>query len=145
MTPKELVNTAMVLGVPDRVPLMCQFSIGHMLLQLDVSPVEFWFDPDVYWRGLSELRDIYDFDGILISLHGHDPDWRYNTASIKQSDEGELINWKNGDATLCPRNDLPLYYFKNEIKRPNPADLITHSFPGLLDYIPVSQDIYFNI
>lgn len=38
MTPKERVKAAMDLQSPDKTPLMCQFSFGHMLLQLDVSP-----------------------------------------------------------------------------------------------------------
>ncbi len=55
---------------PDRLPLMCQLSIGHMILQLDVSPVDFWNDVEVFADGLVKLREIYGFDGILVSLHG---------------------------------------------------------------------------
>jgi hypothetical protein len=74
-TPRERVKAAMDLRTPDRVPLMCQLSIGHMLLQLGVSPVEFWHDVEVFADGLVKLREIYDFDGILVSLQGRDSYW----------------------------------------------------------------------
>ena len=76
MTPKERVKIAMDLGVPDRIPLMCQLSVGHMLQQIEVSSLDFWFDKEVFSAGLIKLRQIYDFDGILVSLHGHDPNWK---------------------------------------------------------------------
>jgi len=74
MTPKERIKAAMNLKTPDKTPLMCQFSVGHMLMQLDVEPHKFWFDKNLYADGLIKLREIYDFDGILISLHGHNPE-----------------------------------------------------------------------
>jgi len=42
MTPKERLALAMELTVPDRVPVMCQMSIGHMLIRTGHSPSEFW-------------------------------------------------------------------------------------------------------
>ena len=55
MTGKERIATAMDLGVPDRVPFMCQCSIGHLLLQLGISPVEFWNDVYVFSDGLIRI------------------------------------------------------------------------------------------
>ena len=51
-TPRERVKAAMNLQHPDRVPLMCQFSIGSMMNQLKPNPVEFWYDKNVFADGL---------------------------------------------------------------------------------------------
>ncbi len=75
MISRERVRLAMAGMVPDRVPVMCQMSIGHMLLQTGVSPSVFWNSGREFARGLAALRGAYAFDGILVSLHGHDPDW----------------------------------------------------------------------
>jgi hypothetical protein len=145
MTPKERVNAAMNLMQVDKIPLMCQLSIGHMLMQLKISPVEFWFDPITFADGLIKLREIYDFDGILISLHGHDPDWRENIDRICSTEEYEIVMWKNEDKTFCPYNDLP-YYELNEQKKDNDlTNLSSDDLPTELEYIPVSQNLHFKI
>ncbi len=41
LTSKERVGYAMNMHKPDRIPLMCQFSIGSMMHQLQPNPVEF--------------------------------------------------------------------------------------------------------
>ncbi|HEX7574634.1 MAG TPA: uroporphyrinogen decarboxylase family protein [Bacteroidota bacterium] len=132
MTSRERMAAAMGGGTPDRVPVMCQFSVGHMLTQLGVSPAEFWNDPAVYVDGLFRMREIYEFDGILVSLHGHDPDWRSAEASRLDSPEGEVILWKDGSSTEYPVNDLPRH-------RPG---IGVHAPP---EYIPVSQGLRFRI
>jgi hypothetical protein len=126
------MSAAMGAGTPDRVPVMCQFSVGHMLLQLGVSPAEFWNDPAVYVDGLFRMREIYDFDGILVSLHGHDPDWRSQAASRLNSPEGEVIRWRDGSSTVYPADDLPRHLPGAGVHAP-PA------------YIPVSQGLRFPI
>lgn len=135
----------MNLGKPDRVPLMCQFSIGHMLMQLDVSPAEFWFDADVYANGLLELRDIYDFDGILVSLAGHDPRWKDHVLKIEPYADGEKVEWVNGDVTFCLRNDLPQHKKREQPKLSELAEITEKDLPQTLDYIPVSQNLHFHI
>ena len=71
LTSRERVRAAMNLEHPDRVPLMCQFSIGSMMTQLKPSPAEFWYDKNVFADGLITLCETFRFDGILVSLHGH--------------------------------------------------------------------------
>jgi hypothetical protein len=132
VTSRERISVAMARGTPDRVPVMCQFSIGHMLLQLGVSPADFWHDPSVYVDGLFRMREIYDFDGILVSLHGHDPLWRSAIVSRSASAGGEEIRWSDGSSTLFPANDLPRH-------RPGAG-----AHPGP-EYIPVSQGLRFRI
>ncbi len=132
MTSRERMAAAMGLGTPDRVPVMCQCSIGHMLTQLDVSPAEFWNDPSVYVDGLFRMREIYDFDGILVSLHGHDPGWRSAVASRVDSPEGEVITWTDGSSTEFPPDDLPRH--RGGIGGQTPPE-----------YIPVSQGLRFSV
>ena len=145
MTPKERVTAAMNLQPVDKVPLMCQMSIGHMLLQLDVSPVEFWFDKNVFAESLIKLREIYDFDGILVSLHGHDPDWKENVVKIDKTDEHEIAYLKNGDKIFLPYNDLPRYEFANPPALPDIITFTENDLPQGLNYFPVSQDLPFYI
>lgn len=146
MISRELVQAAMELERPERVPVMCQLSIGHMLLQLDVSPVEFWFDVDIYVRGLIELCEVYDFDGILVSLHGHDPGWRDGVREIEQlEDGGERVHWSNGDATLFPPDELPLHQPLGAFEPPPIEELDPDSVPSTISHIPVTQGLHFSI
>ncbi|MDP2887206.1 MAG: uroporphyrinogen decarboxylase family protein [Ignavibacteria bacterium] len=143
-TPRQRVRVAMDLGIPDRVPLMCQFSIGHMLLQLNASPAEFWHDGDVFADGLIRLREIYDFDGILVSLHGHDPGWTTGIQSRRKLPDGEEIVWKDGRRVLYLFYDLP-QPMSEEKQGFSLAELSIDSLPAILDYIPVSQGLKFKI
>jgi hypothetical protein len=145
MTPRERINAAMNLMPVDKIPLMCQLSIGHMLMQLKTSPVEFWFDPFTFANGLIKLREMYDFDGILISLHGHDPNWRDNIDRIYSTEEYEIAEWKNGDKTFCPYNDLPYFEFNKQKEEIDFTQLTKDDLPKELNYIPVSQNLHFHI
>lgn len=145
MTPKERIKAAMDLKPVDKTPLMCQMSIGHMILQLEVSPAEFWFDKDVYVNGLMILREQYDFDGILISLYGHDPAWREKVKGIEKTDLNEIVQFENGDKVILPLNDLPYYKFANAPELPQLAEITEEDLPNKLNYFPVSQDLPFHI
>lgn len=135
----------MSLGMPDRVPVMCQLSIGHMLLNLPVSPAEFWYDARVFAGGLCELRTRYGFDGVLVSLHGHSPEWRSGVREIMTTDEGEVVHWKDGRQTLHPRNELPRV-LRPEPDRPPPLETLRkEELPPRVPYIPVSQGLRFSI
>jgi len=144
MTPRERIKKAMDLGMPDRVPVMCQLSIGHMLLQLGVSPVEFWHDGVVFADGLIRLREIYDFDGILVSLHGPNPDWRRTIRNREKTADGEIVTLDGGQRMIYPTNDLP----RPESFSAAHVDLATlqdADLPAVLDYIPVSQGLRFSV
>lgn len=145
MTPKERMAKAMSLEKPDRVPLMCQMSIGHMLLQTGFRPLEVWFSEEVFAEALLNLREIYQFDGILISLHGHSSRWMQKILKIEKEKNQEVITWKNGDRTVFPPDDLPRYYPANI----EPSLLIKNvdpdTIPESVDFIPVSQGLHFSI
>ncbi|MEW6510145.1 MAG: uroporphyrinogen decarboxylase family protein [Bacteroidota bacterium] len=127
----------------DRVPVMCQLSIGHMLLQLGVSPAEFWCDPQVYVDGLFSIRETYDFDGILVSLHGHNPEWRKNIAGRQTRNAGEEILWVDGSRTLFPPDDLPIHTPSPNGGETDDPSLWEATVP--IHYIPVSQGLRFDV
>lgn len=145
MNPKDRMKKAMDLEVPDRVPVMCQMSIGHMLLQLGVSPSEFWLSGELFAEGLLKLREIYDFDGILISLHGHSPSWKSKVSKIKAEENEEVVFWKNGDKTVFTYDDLPKHYPHKTISLPSISEFDVESLPEEIDFIPVSQGLEFCI
>ncbi len=143
-TPRVRMCEAMNLGTPARVPLMCQLSIGHMLRQLDVSPLEFWHDADLFAEGLCRLRELYHFDGVLVSLHGHDPDWRSGIRSRKETPSGEEVTWEDGTILRYLRDDLP----QPVLDGPAPdlsAAAALDLLPPTLTFIPVSQGLKFHI
>jgi MtaA/CmuA family methyltransferase len=92
------------------------------------------------------MREMYGFDGILISLHGHDQDWTQNVREIKVQDNGEMIYWKNGERTLCLYNDLPQHFPLLEKKKRDISEIKLDGISDKIDFIPVSQglDFYLN-
>jgi len=145
VTSKERMAAAMAGETPDRVPVMCQMSIGHMLLQTGAPPSRFWHSAGDFVAGLVALRSLYRFDGILVSLHGHDPDWERRVASIGRGRDGELVRWKNGDETWFPADDLPVSRPAAAPARPEFGRFDPASLPPRPQYIPVSQGLRFAL
>ncbi|MFQ6037905.1 MAG: uroporphyrinogen decarboxylase family protein [Candidatus Aminicenantales bacterium] len=145
MEPKERMDVAMSLGTPDRVPVMCQMSIGHMLLQTGLPPEEFWFSAEVFAEGLCRLRKTYGFDGILVSLYGHSRDTMKHAASLTRKDSDVVILWKNGDKTVFPPDDLPRHYPREKKPLPLVSEFDPDRIPEDLRIIPVSQGLEFRI
>ena len=130
---------------PDRVPVMCQMSIGHMLLQTGFSPVEFWLSEECFAEGLLRLRKEYDFDGILISLHGHSPDWEKDIVRIDHQETRDVVVWRDGRRTIFPFDDLPQPDFLAMAPPPSISEFDPKDVPDRLDFIPVSQGLEFAI
>jgi hypothetical protein len=145
MTPKGRMSSAMSLGRPDTVPVMCQLSIGHMLLQTGLPTAAFWNTAEVFAEGLLALRRLYGFDGILVSLHGHDPAWEKRIIRLEKGASEEVVYWQNGDRTVFPPDDLPLHF--PAVERPAPffSDLDPGAIPEEVDSIPVSLGLDFPI
>jgi uroporphyrinogen-III decarboxylase len=111
MTSKQRIAAAMQHRPVDRVPVMCQLSIGHYLLNTDVAPVELWFTSEGFARALVLLQRRYRFDGILINLLGTDPDWKRFVSRIETSPDGsQRVFFKNGDWAWCPADDNVQYF-----------------------------------
>lgn len=110
MKSKERIQTAMNLGTPDRVPVMCQISTGHYFIYSGVSPVNLWFTSEGFAEALVRLQRKYNFDGILINLPGRDPDCKKQIVNIEKKNAEFVIKWRNGCYTVVPINDNPHYY-----------------------------------
>jgi len=103
----------MTLSVPDRVPVMCQLSIGHYFLHSDVDPMDIWFTSEGFAEALVILQKKYDFDGILINLPGRNPDSESFIKNVEDNQNQKIIYWKNGGSTVFPHDDLPYYRHPN--------------------------------
>lgn len=145
MTSKQRLAAAMSGGLPDRVPVMCQMSIGHMLLQTGLPPLRFWHEAGDFVDGLLALRALYRFDGVLVSLHGHAPDWEAGVAAVSRGPEGERVRWKDGGETLFPPDDLPVVRPSSPPVRPAFERFDPASLPPRIAYIPVSQGLRFRL
>lgn len=145
MTPKDRMAAAMSKSVPDRVPVMCQMSIGHMLLQTGASPSQFWHESGVFADGLLKMRSLYGFDGVLVSLHGHGPGWESRIAGLERGTDGERVRWTNGDLTFFPFDDLPVFHPAKPPVRPEFERFDPESLPPEITYIPVSQGLRFGL
>ncbi|KAF0237250.1 MAG: Uroporphyrinogen decarboxylase [Prolixibacteraceae bacterium] len=146
MTSKERINAAMNLQHPDRVPLMCQFSIGSMMIQLKPNPVDFWYDKNIFAEGLITLCEKFKFDGILVSLHGHSDKWGKDLLSTECIGEGEYMLTYPDRTEVHSWTDLPLVKFNEMKTMPSIEDIdIEKDIPSVINYIPVSHNLYFDI
>lgn len=110
MTSRERMAAAMARREPDRVPVMCQLSLGHYFLQTDLDPVEVWHDTAAFGSALLELRRRYAFDGILVNLPGRDPEWRSYVRRVEAVGRDRHVVWRNGLVTVVPPDDNPHVY-----------------------------------
>ena len=93
--------------LPDRVPVMCQLSLGHYFLHAGGGAVEIWHDTAAFGDALLALRSRYGFDGILVNLPGRDPAWRDHLTAVEQQGPDTVIRWANGAVTTAPPDDNP--------------------------------------
>ncbi len=145
-TSRQRVKAAMNLQHPDRVPLMCQFSIGSMMTQLKPNPVEFWYDKNTFADGLISLCKTFRFDGILVSLHGHSDKWKKDLLKYECVDEGNFKLTYPDRTEVHSWTDLPLVAYSQPKTIPAIEDIdIEKDIPSAISYIPVSQNLYFDL
>lgn len=110
MNGKERIEAVMRGVLPDRVPVMCQLSLGHVIKNSGVSPSDFYIDyNNVCVDTNISLAAEYGFDGFIMEKPGVDPKYlRSRVDHIADKSDGQLITWKNGDKTFCPLNDYPI-------------------------------------
>lgn len=99
----------MSMGTPQRVPTMCQLAIGHTLLQTGIHPVDYFLSNEAYAEGLLHMRELYDFDGILIHKPGREPDFGGLIDRIDREADEPTIYLKDGRRIECMRDDDPYY------------------------------------
>ena len=107
MNSKERVARTMRHEEPDRVPVMCQLSLGHYFLQCSVPCIDIWHSTEGFGEALIQLQRRYCFDGILINLPGRDPGWRSCIRRIEDRGGERIIHWNNSWTTACPPDDNP--------------------------------------
>ncbi len=105
LTPRQRMDIAMRNGTPDRVPGMCQLSLGHYLLNTGIPPARLWHCTESFVEALLMLRERYRFDGILVNLPGHPENWQEEIGKIEEKPDAEIVYWKDCSYTLCPRDD----------------------------------------
>jgi hypothetical protein len=116
----------------DRVPVMCQLALGHYFLNMRHrwKPHDIWFTSEAFADSLVTLCRRYRFDGILVNIPGRDPDWTEEVDSIEETQEGEVITWKDGLHTVVPWDDNP--YFAKE-------DFALAPYPDFIEFNPVTD------
>lgn len=109
LTPRERVLAAMRREDPGEIPTFCQLAVGHTLLNTDVDPVAYNFTNEGYARGLLQIREKYDFDGILLHKPGRDASVLERT-TVKPSADGPVLHFADGGRLLCTANDDPKFW-----------------------------------
>ncbi len=124
MTGKQRLHAAMRHEHVDRVPVMCQLSIGHYLLNTDVKPAELWYTSEGFARALTTLARRYGFDGVLLNLSGRDPNWMQYVARIETAaDGGQTVFFTNGEQARCPADDNVQHIHAPGYRRPTVAEI----------------------
>ena len=113
MTGKERIARTMRHQSPDRVPVMCQFSMGHINLNGGYKPHEIWYETEAFADAIVKLTRRYAFDGIMVPIAGRPANYLDNVLSIREEKDGEWLTWRNGDRTFMPWDDMPHHYPKD--------------------------------
>ncbi|MEI6876202.1 MAG: uroporphyrinogen decarboxylase family protein, partial [Spirochaetota bacterium] len=106
----------MALEEPDRVPVFCQLSLGHYMLNAGREPYRVWFSPEDFAASLGDLARRYDFDGVLVNLPGRPPGWEGLIASMERLPGARRIDWQGGGSSLCP--DADNVHYQGGARRP---------------------------
>lgn len=120
---KELMKEAMSMGRPDRVPVMCQLAIGHTILKSGVHPIDYFLSNETYAEGLLAMRQLYNFDGVLMHKPGRDTSFTEIATSIDRDMDTPTIFLNDGSRIECMRDDDPYYRFSDDFKRPEVKDI----------------------
>ncbi len=131
---------AMRKGIPDRVPAMCQLSLGHYFLRSGLRPVDVWFTSAGFAEALIRLRDRYGFDGILVNIPGRDPEWERDVLRIEKADGGEVVVWNDGSRTVFPPDDSPRH--ETVARRPDFAEFGPEILERVDEYALYTWGVY---
>jgi hypothetical protein len=119
MNSRERVARAMRHYVVDRVPVMCQLSLGHYFLNAGLPPHRIWFTSEGFAEVLVKLQQRYCFDGILVNIPGRPANVLDDVVSIETSSDGERLTWRDGGVTCVLRDDSPQHYPATQPTRAN--------------------------
>ena len=107
MNSKERMQLVMNGQKADRTPVMCQLALGHIYKNLDIDPIDYWYSSEGLAEGYIQIAELYNFDGILISKGGIDPDLKKQVKEVVNFKDGHKIIWKTGKETIVPPDDDP--------------------------------------
>ncbi len=139
-TSRTRLAAAMRLERPDRVPVMCQPSLGFVLRQQpELDPIDVWHNHDgALARGFCGISRRFGFDGVLIPAVGAAAlDERTVQRIDRTNAEGPVVYFRNGDSCLYCRNDLPRYTHATPPER-EISDLDPATVAARLSYHPPS-------
>ncbi len=92
---------------PERVPFMCQLSLGHYFLNAGLAPHRIWFTSEGFAEALVTLERRYRFDGILVNIPGRPANILDEIVSFEQTKGGETLRWRRGHVIFVPTDDSP--------------------------------------
>jgi Uroporphyrinogen decarboxylase (URO-D) len=148
MNGKERIAHTMRHQIPDRVPVMCQLSIGHYNLNGGYRPHEIWYETEAFADACVKLARRYAFDGILVVLTGRPPNYLENVASRTEDADGEWLTWRNGDRTFLPWDDMP-HHHPADPSKPTRAEFEsfdpTRDFDRLHAYLGYTWNALFHM
>lgn len=107
MNSRERIARAMRHQLVDRVPVMCQLSLGHYFLNAGLPPHRIWFTSEGSAEALVTLQRRYRFDGILINIPGRPENVLDDVTRLETRADGERMTWRDGSVTFVPRDDSP--------------------------------------
>ena len=111
MDSKERMMAAMSGKSVDRIPVMCQLSLGHIYKNSGLEPLDYWFTPEGSAEGYILMAEKYGFDGILVSYWtGIDPGLYKKAVRQEDTPDGKLISFTDGRQFICPPNDNPILW-----------------------------------
>ena len=123
LTGRERMALTMRHQLPDRVPVMCQLSIGHYILNCGYPGYEVWHSSEALADCFVRLARKYRFDGILINLPGRPENWQKNVAKIVVGKDEDYVYWKNDPGvTKCPHDDNAHHYVPLPGEHPDPSN-----------------------
>lgn len=94
---------------PAHIPVMCQMANGHVLLNTQVNPIEYFLDDEVWTDCLLQMRARYDFDGILCHKPGRVPGLARLIARRDDDAEVPTLYLHDGSRIECTRDDDAYY------------------------------------
>jgi len=109
MNSKELVRQAMNLEQPERFPAMCQLANGHTIINTGVHPIDYFVDSQLWADCLMQIRELYNFDGILCHKPGRVPDLMDLVERTDYDAEVPTLYLSDGSRIECTRDDDAYY------------------------------------
>ena len=135
MSSRALVDKAMRMERPDRLPVMCQMANGHTIINTGAHPIEYFTDNEVWADCLLRMRALYDFDGILCHKPGRVKGLADLVDSVDHDADIPTLRLTDGSRIECTRDDDAYYYPGPDFVRPGLDELDPDA---LLSWAPAS-------